>query len=85
VRIWIDFQSFLIRRANWIGFAYFPIARAAEKMRRQSLASAHVSVFLETNRFRPDRPQYHPTLVMRLPVASADTGTRASWNDFLCD
>ena len=28
-------------------------ARAAEKMRRQHLATAHLMVFIETNRFKP--------------------------------
>ena len=49
-------------------------ARAAEKMRRQSLATAHVAVFVETNSFKPADPQYHATRAVRLPVASADTG-----------
>ena len=33
-------------------------ARAAEKMRRQRLATASLIVFVETNRFRPDDPQH---------------------------
>ncbi|MEA2950929.1 MAG: polymerase [Alphaproteobacteria bacterium] len=49
-------------------------ARAAEKMRRQSLATAHLAVFVETNSFKPTDPQYHATRAVRLPVASADTG-----------
>ncbi len=49
-------------------------ARAAEKMRRQSLTTAHVAVFVETNSFKPADPQYHATRAVRLPVASADTG-----------
>ena len=32
-------------------------ARAAEKMRRQGLASAHVTVMVETNSFKPAEPQ----------------------------
>ncbi|EKS35374.1 Y-family DNA polymerase [Afipia clevelandensis] len=48
-------------------------ARAAEKMRRQGLATAHVSVFVETNRFRPTDPQYNVSRAIRLPVATADT------------
>jgi DNA polymerase V len=51
------------------------VARAAEKMRRQGLATAHLSVFVETNRFKPNDPQYNVTRSIRLPVASADTGT----------
>lgn len=49
-------------------------ARAAEKMRRQDLATTSIAVFLQTNRHRPDLPQHHPSRLVRLPVASADTG-----------
>jgi DNA polymerase V len=49
-------------------------ARAAEKMRRQDLATACVVVFVHTNRFKPDAPQYYGTKAMGLPVATADTG-----------
>ncbi len=52
-------------------------ARAAEKMRRQSLACAHVGVFLETNRFRASDAQYNGSRGVRLPVASADTAKLA--------
>ena len=48
--------------------------RAAEKMRRQHLATAHVSVFLHTNKFRPHDVQYYGSHAVHLPVASADTG-----------
>ncbi len=33
-------------------------ARAAEKMRRQNLATASLAVFIQTNRFKPADPQY---------------------------
>jgi DNA polymerase V len=49
-------------------------ARAAEKMRRQTLVTAHVTVFVETNSFRTQDQQYHASRSIRLPVASADTG-----------
>jgi DNA polymerase V len=49
-------------------------ARAAEKMRRQRLATAHLVVFLETNPFKPADPQYTAAKAIRLPVATADTG-----------
>ena len=53
------------------------VTRAAEKMCRQGLATAHLSVFVETNRFKPTDPQYNVTRAIRLPVASADTGPLA--------
>ena len=49
-------------------------ARAAEKMRRQRLATANLVVFVETNRFKPSDAQYAASHTVRLPVASADTG-----------
>jgi DNA polymerase V len=49
-------------------------ARAAEKMRRQNLATAHLAVFVETNRFRETDAQYYGTRTMRLPVATSDSG-----------
>ena len=48
-------------------------SRAAAKMRRQGLATAHLSVFLQTNPFREQDPQYMATRGIRLPVATADT------------
>lgn len=49
-------------------------SRAAQKMRRQNLASARVLVFLETNGFRPQDAQYQASKLIELPVATADTG-----------
>ena len=49
-------------------------ARAAEKMRRQKLATASLQVFVETNRFRADDAQHYATQAVQLPVATADTG-----------
>ena len=53
-------------------------ARAAEKMRRQGLATASLVVFVETNRFRPDDPQHYANQPVQLPVATADTGKLAA-------
>ncbi|GAA0020205.1 Y-family DNA polymerase [Bradyrhizobium diazoefficiens] len=49
-------------------------ARAAEKMRRQRLATTALVVFVLTNRFKPTDPQYTAQQVVQLPVATADTG-----------
>jgi DNA polymerase V len=49
-------------------------ARAAERMRRQHLAAANLTVFVETNRFKPADPQYAGSKTMQLAVATADTG-----------
>ncbi|MEI8341653.1 MAG: Y-family DNA polymerase [Verrucomicrobiota bacterium] len=36
------------------------IARVGEKLRTGKLLASRISVFLETNHFRPELPQYHP-------------------------
>ena len=51
------------------------IERAAEKLRRNGLAAGYVTVFLHTNRFRPDEPQYSPSAGLALPAATADTAS----------
>ena len=50
------------------------MARAAEKMRRQGLATAHIAVFINTNPHRTQDRQHYGQQAVRLPVASADTG-----------
>jgi DNA polymerase V len=49
-------------------------ARAAEKMRRQNLATASIAVWIQTNSFKPGERQYSASKAVRLPVATADTG-----------
>jgi DNA polymerase V len=49
-------------------------ARAAEKLRRQDLATAHLMVFVETNRFKPDEAQHYAARTLDLPVATSDSG-----------
>jgi DNA polymerase V len=49
-------------------------ARAAEKLRRQNLATAHLMVFIETNRFKPNEGQHCTSRSVHLPVATSDSG-----------
>jgi DNA polymerase V len=49
-------------------------ARAAEKLRRQHLATAHLVVFIETNRFKAEDAQHYAARPVRLPVATSDSG-----------
>ena len=48
--------------------------RAAEKLRRQALAAPRLMVFVHTDWFRPEDPQYNAVQPVALPVATADTG-----------
>ena len=47
--------------------------RCAEKLRTQKSCTNLVNVFLHTNPFRPDLPQYKNVRLVRLPVASNST------------
>jgi DNA polymerase V len=47
--------------------------RAAEKLRRQALATAHLTVFIETNRFKPGERQHFASKPVHLPVATSDS------------
>jgi DNA polymerase V len=49
-------------------------ARAAEKLRRQDLATASLIVFIEINRFKPGDAQHCAARPVRLPVATSDSG-----------
>ena len=49
------------------------VARASEKIRRFGLLATHLEVFLQTNRFRQDLPQYYPTRGMTLTEPTAST------------
>jgi len=49
------------------------VARAAAKLRRFGLLARHLEVFLQTNRFRKDEVQYHPTAGRSLESPTAST------------
>lgn len=50
------------------------VSRAAEKMRRQGLATPAIMVLVQTNKHKPDQPQYYATRGVKLTIATADTG-----------
>ena len=49
------------------------VANAAAKLRAQNSHASLIQVFLETNRFREDLPQYNPSLMVPLPYPTNDT------------
>jgi len=49
------------------------MARAAEKLRRQGSLAGIVQVYIRTNPFKDNAPQYHPSLTIPLPEATDDT------------
>lgn len=50
------------------------VSPAAEKMRRQGLATPAVIVMLNTNRHWPEDAQYYATRHVKLTIVTADTG-----------
>lgn len=64
--------------------------RAGEKLRQHGLVAARVTVFIHTNRHRPDRPQYSATQTMNLHPMTSDSlalisaarrGIEHAWRD----
>ena len=51
----------------------FHVARAAEKLRKQKSACSLLSVFLRTNKFKSELPQYHNGVQVQLPVPTSIT------------
>jgi DNA polymerase V len=50
-------------------------ARAAEKLRHQGSVAGALQVFIRTNPFKPEQPQYQRGITLPLPVPSGDTRT----------
>lgn len=50
-------------------------ARGAEKLRRQNSIASALQVFINTNRFKENEPQYNNSALMKLPEATAYTPT----------
>jgi len=48
-------------------------ARAAAKLRREGLQAGLIQVFIATNPFKPEAPQYHPGATVPLSIPTADT------------
>lgn len=50
-------------------------SRGSEKLRAQGLMAGMITVFIRTNPFKPNRPQYGGSLTLPLPDATSDTLT----------
>ena len=60
------------------------VANACAKLRAQNSHAAVMQVFLQTNRFRRDLPQYMPSLAVPLPEPTDDTLEVNRWAHHLC-
>lgn len=49
------------------------VTRAAERLRKEGQLAGAIQVFIQTNPFKLDEPQYHPGLTIPLPAPSDDT------------
>ncbi len=55
------------------------VANAMEKLRAQNGQAALVQVYLLTNRFRPEQPQYNPSMTVPLPQPTNDSLVINRW------
>ena len=60
------------------------VANACAKLRGQQSHAAVIQVFLQTNRFRKDLPQYMPSLAVPLPHPTNDSLEVTRWASDLC-
>jgi len=60
------------------------VANACAKLRGQGSHAAVIQVFLQTNRFRKDLPQYMPSLAVPLPYPTNDSLEVNRWASHLC-
>jgi DNA polymerase V len=61
------------------------VANACAKLRAQNSHAAVIQVFLQTNRFRQDLPQYMPSLAVPLPCPTNDSLEVNRWASHLCE
>lgn len=61
------------------------VANACVKLRAQNSHAAVIQVFLQTNRFRKDLPQYMPSLAVPLPYPTNDSLEVNRWAVYLCE
>lgn len=61
------------------------VANACTKLRAQESHAAVIQVFLQTNRFRKDLPQYNPSLAVPLPYPTNDSLEVNRWVAYLCE
>ena len=55
------------------------ISRAAEKLRAQDSLAGALQVYIRTNIFKPEAPQYQRVMTLPLPEATADTLVLIAW------
>jgi DNA polymerase V len=61
------------------------VANACAKLRAQNSHAALIQVFMHTNRFRKDLPQYNPCIAVPLPQPTQDSLVVNRWAAYLID
>ena len=61
------------------------VANACAKLRAQNSNAALIQVFMHTNRFRKDLPQYNPCIAVPLPQPTQDSLVVNRWAAYLID
>lgn len=64
-----SFASMITEEADLAAQVSDFAAKCSQKLRKEHTAASQVTVFLYTNRFRDDLPQYYPSQTLRLPAA----------------
>ena len=61
------------------------VANACAKLRAQGSHASLIQVFLRTNRFRQDLPQYNPSFTLPLPQPTSDSLVVNRWAGYLVE
>ena len=74
-----SFGTLVYERADLEEAVASYIAKAAEKLRAQDSLAGGVQVYIRTNVFKPEVPQYQKRVTVPLPEATADTRVLTQW------
>lgn len=74
-----SFGQLIYERADLEQAVASYIAKAAEKLRAQDSLAGAVQVYIRTNIFKPEAPQYQRAVTVPLPDATADTRVLTLW------
>lgn len=74
-----SFGTLIYERAELEEAVASYIARAAEKLRAQDALAGALQVYIRTNIFKPEVPQYQRAMTIPLTEASADTRVLTQW------
>lgn len=74
-----SFGTLVYERAELEAAVASYIGRAAQKLRGQDALAGALQVYIRTNIFKPEAPQYQKGLTVPLPEATSDTRALTAW------